>query len=76
LLAGGFDWHQDYSAFRWISDRARIYRVDAEFPRLSAHDMNAGISNVRYSLSLTDCEDYLVTQETFDAALAGASNGD
>ncbi len=76
LLAAGFDWRQDYSAFRWVSGRSRIYRVGDEFPRLSAHDVPAGVSDVRYSLSLMECEGFAVTPEVLDEALAGGDNGD
>jgi len=75
LLATGFDWQQDYSAFRWISGRSRIYRVNDGFPRLSAHDAPAGISNIRYSLSLMECEAFAATPEFLDRALTGAGNG-
>lgn len=75
LIACGFDWQQDYSPYRWLLGVSRLYYVDETFPRLSAQDVPAGISNVRYSLSLKECEAFAVTPEALDVSLSGVRDG-
>ena len=60
LAAAGFNWQDDYSDSRWIEGASRLFRVTDGFPRLSASLLPSGISNVRYSISLQDCVQFMV----------------
>ena len=42
----------------------RVYKVIKGFPRLVQKDLPMGISNIRYKLSLQNCEDYISDVET------------
>ena len=56
LVEAGMQPEDDYSSYKWIEGPQRIYRVNEKFPRISLGDLRSGVSNVRYSLSLSDCE--------------------
>jgi hypothetical protein len=71
LAATGFRWEDDYTASRWTQGAHRAYRVVEGFPRLSASSCVPGVSNVRYSLALGDCEPFLVTRDEVVSALDG-----
>ena len=60
LFAAGFDWADDYSDRRWIRGREHFYTVRGEFPRITSSVLPAGVLNVRYSISLPDCEPFRV----------------
>lgn len=71
LMAAGFLWEDDYSDFRWIEGPSRIYGVTDGFPRVTASEVTTGVSNVRYSISLVECEQFVVEAKALDAAIAG-----
>jgi hypothetical protein len=52
-----------------------VFRVEGDFPALTAAACPAGVSNVRYSLDLAQCEPHRVTAEVMVAALSGAADG-
>ena len=74
LAAVGFRWEDDYSDFRWVEGPSRIYAVTDGFPRVTAREIATGVSNVRYSVSLVECERFAVSTATLDAAVGGASH--
>ncbi len=76
LLAAGFKWEDDYSISLWMEGSSRLYKVLGEFPRITAQDVTSGISNVVYSISLADCEPFLVPGDILEAALRGGRHGD
>lgn len=75
LMAAGFDWEDDYSDSQWIEGPSRLYAVSEHFPCLTATHVPAGISNVKYSLSLIDCAPFLVGDEALKAVLEGIRYG-
>jgi len=74
LSAAGFRWEDDYSDSLWVEGPSRIYRVSGEFPRLTASQLAPGVSNVKYSISLVDCEPFLVSTDSLSSALGGHIN--
>jgi hypothetical protein len=50
---------------------SRIYSVTDGFPRVSAMEIATGVSNVRYSVSLIECERFIVEARTLGRAIAG-----
>lgn len=71
LAAAGFRWEDDYSDFKWVKGPSRIYSVTDGFPRVTAQEIATGVSNVRYSLSLVECERFIVEEKILDEAIAG-----
>lgn len=71
LTAAGFRWEDDYSEFRWVEGPSRVYGITDGFPRVTASEIAAGVSNVRYSLSLVECERFVVQAGVLDESIAG-----
>ena len=74
LAAAGFRWEDDYSDTRWVEGEHQAFAVDQGFPAIIAASCPAGVSKVRYSLSLTQCAPHRVTTETIVAALTGGAS--
>ena len=74
LMATGFRWEDDYSDSRWIEGKSRIYIVTSEFPRITPERLIPGVSYVRYSVALADCEPFLVADTVLRDALKGDKN--
>ena len=73
LTSTGFRWEDDYTDTRWTQGRHHLFRVDGAFPAITAASRPHGVSNVRYSLSLTECEPYRVKEDSVTAALSGGA---
>lgn len=71
LSAAGFRWEDDYSDSNWIEGSSRLYRVDDEFPRITALTIMSGVSNVKYSIYLTACEPFHIDDNVLVSALEG-----
>lgn len=71
LAAAGFRWEDDYSDFKWVEGPCRIYGVTNGFPRVTAREIATGVSNVRYSVSLVECERFVVEAKSLDEAITG-----
>lgn len=76
LTAAGFRWSDDYSDALWIEGTSRLYRVNGSFPRITAGQIATGVGNVRYSISLVDCEPFLVEMSALESTVGGGSNAD
>lgn len=68
LAATGFDWDHDYSDRRWTVGKRLAFRVEDGFPRISS-PVATGVLNVRYSVALDACADFIIEDETFIAEL-------
>jgi Putative PD-(D/E)XK family member, (DUF4420) len=75
LVANGLNREDDYSDSRWIRGPDRLYRVGEGFPSVTPGQFPSGVSGVRYSVSLPDCEAWRVSSDEFRAALKGAGDG-
>ena len=71
LAAAGFRWEDDYSDSKWVKGPTRIYGVTDGFPRVTAREITSGVLNVRYSLSLVECERFVVGAGMLDEAITG-----
>lgn len=76
LVAAGFRWEDDYSDCVWLEGASRLYRVVEGFPRITAQDVPTGISELRYSLSLLECEPFQVAGEVLTAELRAGQHVD
>ena len=75
LAATGFRWEDDYTAIRWAEGKHHIFGVSGSFPALTAASCPSGVSNVRYSLALAECEGFSVSDDVVTAALTGDTGG-
>ncbi|MGH7641462.1 MAG: PD-(D/E)XK motif protein [Candidatus Dormibacteria bacterium] len=75
LSAAGFRWEDDYHDMRWKEGTHHIFRVDKAFPAITARACPPGISNVRYSIGLAECERHRVDVEALVIQLAGERYG-
>lgn len=71
LVASGFSWDDDYSAFRWISGPHRFLSVSEGFPCVTPAMFPAGVERVRYEISLVECEPFRIGDEAVLDALRG-----
>lgn len=71
LSAAGFRWTDDYSDTRWLEGSVRIYRVAPGFPRLAASQIPAGVSSVKYAVSLVECDPFSVDAEEIALCITG-----
>jgi hypothetical protein len=74
LAAAGFRWEDDYSDFRWVEGPSRVYAVKEGFPRVTARAIATGVSSVRYSVSLVECERFAIPATKLDEAVGAASH--
>ena len=71
LSAAGYRMEDDYSSHHWLEGAVRLYLVSGSFPRITSGEMRPGVSNVRYSVSLADCEPFATSVSVLENALAG-----
>jgi len=71
LSAAGFRWEDNYSDSLWIMGISRLFRVEGDFPRITAVTVMPGVANVKYSISLAACESYRIADSTLEAILEG-----
>jgi hypothetical protein len=69
LEAAGLRTEDDYSDTLWVEGPFRLYQVSEEFPCIVASQVRPGITRVRYSLSLLECEPFLISETDFNTAL-------
>ena len=71
LSAVGFDRTDDYRDRYWITGVEHVFEVRQGFPRIIPSMFPGGVGNVRYSISLGECEPF----RTAPAALAKLVSG-
>ena len=75
LLAAGFDWDEDYDDKRWLLGAETLYRVSDDFPRITPKMYHTGVSNVRYSISIRDCEPFQIECAEMTSLFSGDASG-
>ncbi len=75
LQASGFSWEHDYRDRLWLIGKARFFEVAEGFPRIVPSDYPSGVENVRYAISLKDCEPHRVTDESVTGRLEEVRDG-
>ena len=74
LAAVGFDWTHDYSDKLWLISAQSLYEVCDRFPRITPGMFATGVGNVRYSVSLPECERFRVEVAALASAIAEAAD--
>lgn len=75
LSAVGFDWTDDYSDKRWLLGAEYLFEVVEDFPRVTSSVYPAGVNNVRYSISLSNCERFRTDYSILYPQLIGGGGG-
>jgi hypothetical protein len=61
--AGYFDKHSTlYNDRLYKIRKENIYRIDGNFPRIKENELREGVSAVKYSISLDNCNEYLIPE--------------
>ncbi len=68
IAATGFDFDDDYSDRRWVSGKSLNFEVENGFPRVSL-PLAAGVSGVRYSISLDACGAFAIDADELDQVI-------
>lgn len=76
LTSAGFRWSDDYSESLWIEGAHRTYQVHEDFPRIKGSELMGGVAQVRYNISLVECQPYQVDPETLDVSIRGVAHGE
>jgi len=74
LNAAGFDWTDDYSDKLWLLGRESLYEVREGFPRITSAMCPGGVGNLRYTVSLPECEPFRVEPAALRTAVVGATS--
>ena len=62
LSAAGLRTEDDYTQYRWLEGPSHLYRVTDGFPRIARTGLRSGVSHVRYSVSLPECEPFVAAE--------------
>jgi hypothetical protein len=73
LEASGLSPLHDYSDSLWLEGESWVYEVGPGFPRIEASGLTSGVSRVRYSIALSDCEQHHRDPDVLVTALKEAS---
>ena len=68
----GFDWTDDYSDKSWVVGQEALYEVREGFPRITPAMVPGGVGNVRYMITLPDCEEFRVVPASLPITVSGA----
>ena len=75
LAAVGFDWEDDYADSYWVVGDETLYEVMAGFPHITPSMVPAAVDHVRYTISLSGCENFRVPAATLGEAIIGVQHG-
>lgn len=61
--AGYFDKHESlYQKRYYLTRNENYYKIENEFPRIKENELRKGISDVKYTIILATCDEYLVNE--------------
>ncbi|NML76941.1 PD-(D/E)XK motif protein [Rhizobium sp. S-51] len=71
LQAAGFRWEDDYSTSLWVEGQFEIFQVRDGFPRLTTASCLPGVERVKYTVALSECQEYALPEESIRLCLSG-----
>ncbi|EJN02528.1 PD-(D/E)XK motif protein [Phyllobacterium sp. YR531] len=71
LQAAGFRWEDNYSTSLWVEGQFEIFQVRDGFPRLTASSCVPGVARVKYTVALSECQEYALAEESIRSCLSG-----
>ena len=63
LIEACYEPLEEYDVHKLVLTGRDVYEVTDDFPRISASDLPAGVSNLRYDLAIESCSAYKVEEE-------------
>lgn len=76
LMAAGYDADDDYDDQPWLIGDAAVFMVAEGFPRIVPPMLPSGVSDVRYQITLAECEPFRVAVSDLSATILVRSNDD
>lgn len=76
LASTGFSWMDDYSDKLWLQGQEYLFEVRDGFPRVTPMMFPAGVRNLRYSISLSECAPFRVKLENLQKEISERNHGD
>jgi hypothetical protein len=74
--AGYLNAHADrYSKTSYTVRSSSMFRVSEGFPRITERDLLNGVGDVHYSINVSECMHYVITENDFRTFLAGEKDG-
>ena len=71
LWAVGYDRSDDYSDRRWVIGNSSFFGVVSGFPRVTPKMLPAGVTQVRYHVTLAQCEEFRADEAAVISILSG-----
>lgn len=72
LLGGGYEPHPEYDDETWTLVDRSLLEVRDDFPRIERGELRSGVQQVRYKVSVSDCQPFAVNLEaTFEELING-----
>lgn len=63
LAAGYFNHHRElYNDTGYLLRHENYYKVELDFPRIEEADVRHGVGDVKYSIIVSGCQDYLISE--------------
>lgn len=63
LTAGYFNHHRElYNETGYLIRQENYYKVETDFPRIEELDVRQGVGDVKYSIIVSGCQNYLITE--------------
>ncbi len=63
LEAGYFNHHRDiYKDIGYFIRQDAFYKIEGEFPRIEENEIKRGVGDVKYSIIVDNCQNYLTTE--------------
>jgi len=75
LYEYGLNIDDDYSDYIWQIGKHYFFDIKEGFPRITSDKLLPGVVNVKYSISLSECSGYRVSDDTANAQIKEARNG-
>tara|TARA_Y100001958_G_C21245245_1_gene574805 strand:+ start:3101 stop:4066 length:966 start_codon:yes stop_codon:yes gene_type:complete len=66
LFEAGYFYHDKYLDFNYLFAGEQAFIVKDGFPRIISKDLAEGISNLSYTISLSDCREYKIDVERWE----------
>lgn len=60
MLRAGYEPRHEYGEEGWILIDRAFYEISGDFPRIERADLRKGVEMVKYSIRVSDCQDYAV----------------
>lgn len=75
FMAGYLDEHHEkYDDVGYSVRNKQVFHVKEDFPRITEKDLMTGVGDVRYSISLSSCIPFIISDEEFQMNIGGVKH--